>query len=79
MNDKFDELAKGLAQSVTRGQALRRFGVGIAGVVLATLGLANNAEAKLSKKCGNPCDCSAFDYGCCPTDEHCLNVCGPRC
>ena len=31
MNDKFDELAKGLAQSVTRRRALKRFGVGFAG------------------------------------------------
>jgi hypothetical protein len=37
MNDKFDDLAKGLAQSATRRQALRRFGVGLAGIALATL------------------------------------------
>jgi hypothetical protein len=30
LNNKFDELAKGLAQSVTRRQALKRFGVGLA-------------------------------------------------
>ena len=45
MTNKFDELAKGLAQSVTRRQALRRFGVGLAGTVLASLGLANKAQA----------------------------------
>ena len=45
MNDKFDELAKGLAQSVTRRGALKKFGVGFAGIALASLGLANNAEA----------------------------------
>jgi hypothetical protein len=49
MNDKFDELAKGLAQSVTRRGALKRFGVGLAGAVLASLGLMNNAMA--SKNC----------------------------
>jgi hypothetical protein len=32
MNNKFDELAKGLAQSVTRRQALKRFGVGLEGL-----------------------------------------------
>src|SRR5262245_13788678 len=32
MNDKFDELAKGLAQSVTRRAALRKFGAGLAGI-----------------------------------------------
>jgi Tol biopolymer transport system component len=35
MNDKFDELAKELAQSVTRRGALKKFSVGIAGVLLA--------------------------------------------
>jgi hypothetical protein len=45
MNHKFDELAKGLAQSVTRRQALRRFGVGLAGMALACFGLANKAKA----------------------------------
>ena len=45
MNDKFDELAKGLAQSVTRRAALKKFGVGLAGIALASLGLANNAQA----------------------------------
>ena len=32
MNDQFDELAKGMAQSVTRRGALKKFGVGLAGV-----------------------------------------------
>ena len=45
MQNKFDELTKGLVQSVTRRQALRRFGVGLAGVALAMLGFANRAEA----------------------------------
>ena len=44
MLNKFDEMTKGLAQSVTRRQALRRVGVGLAGVALAMFG-ANNAEA----------------------------------
>jgi hypothetical protein len=38
MNNKFDELAKGLAQSTTRRQALKKFGVGLAGIALACLG-----------------------------------------
>jgi hypothetical protein len=32
MYNKFDELAKGLAQSVTRRVALKKFGVGFAGL-----------------------------------------------
>ena len=46
MNDKFDELAKGLAQSVTRRGALKKFGLGLAGLAVASLGLANKAEAR---------------------------------
>ena len=56
MNDKFDELAKGMAQSVTRRGALKKFGVGLAGVVLGSLGLANKAEAGgCSGYCKNRC------------------------
>ncbi|PYJ96505.1 MAG: hypothetical protein DME23_20385 [Verrucomicrobia bacterium] len=35
MNNQFDELTKGLAQSVTRRAALKKFGVGLAGMALA--------------------------------------------
>ena len=45
MNNKFDELTKAMAQSVTRRAALKKFGVGIAGIALAAFGLANKAEA----------------------------------
>jgi hypothetical protein len=58
MNNKFDQLAKGVAQSVTRRQALKRFGVGLAGMALACLGLADKAEARNSGYCtpeGNFC------------------------
>ena len=49
MNNKFDELAKGLAKSVTRRQALKRFGAGLAGMALAALG-AGSASAGSKKK-----------------------------
>jgi hypothetical protein len=45
MNNKFDELTKSLAQSVTRRAALKKFGVGLAGMALACFGLANKARA----------------------------------
>ena len=45
MSNKFDELAKGLAQSVTRRGALKKFGIGIAGFALAAVGLTNKTEA----------------------------------
>ena len=62
MNNKFDELAKGLAQSVTRRQAFKRFGVGITGMVLACFGLIPKAEAvgnckPVGSHCGQPGEC----------------------
>ena len=78
MNDKFDELAKGLAQSVTRRGALKKFGVGLAGLALASLGLANEAKA-VSR--ASRCHCRKFNYGCHPNDldciENCTIVCSP--
>jgi hypothetical protein len=46
MNKKFDELTRSLAQSGTRRAALKKFGVGIAGMALACFGLANKAVAR---------------------------------
>ena len=68
MNDKFDELAKGLAQSVTRRGALKQFGLGLAGITLAALGLANNAEAA-------PGGCKQPGQSCHRDDECCSGVC----
>jgi len=45
MNDKFDELTKQMAQSVTRRGALKKFGIGLAGMALACFGLAGKAQA----------------------------------
>jgi len=55
MNTKFDELTKSLAQSVTRRAALKKFGVGLAGMALAAFGLANKAHA--ADDCQNNKDC----------------------
>jgi len=68
VNDKFDELAKGLAQSVTRRGALKKFGAGLVGVVLAYFGLATTrAEKGGCKPAGAKCKlnshcCSGFCY-----------------
>src|SRR5689334_24844063 len=48
MNNQFDELTKQMAQSITRRAALKKFGVGLAGMALACFGLANKAEANPS-------------------------------
>jgi hypothetical protein len=45
MNHRFDELTKGLAQSVTRPAVLKKFGIGLAGMAMAAFGLANKGEA----------------------------------
>jgi hypothetical protein len=45
MKNQFDELTKQMAQSVTRRAALKKFGLGLAGIALACLGLANKAGA----------------------------------
>jgi hypothetical protein len=60
MNEKFDELTKGLAQSVTRRGALKKFGVGIAGVVLGAFFPTNNAKAGTLERCLSHCrnECS---------------------
>ena len=74
--NKFDELTKSLTQSVTRRAALKKFGVGLAGMALACLGLANKAEAA---KCSAHADCPSNNPHCCkancktytcPTDNY---------
>jgi hypothetical protein len=44
MNNKFDELTKSLAQSVRRHSALKKFGVGLAGMALACFPLPSRAQ-----------------------------------
>jgi hypothetical protein len=75
MNDKFDELAKGLAQSVTRRQPLRHFGLGLTGAVLASVGLAPRAEAHPRP---HGCRCKKPDFGC-GGDLNCQDFCGICC
>ena len=50
---QFDELTKSLAQSVTRRAALKKFGVGLAGMALACFGLVNRSEADPCKPGGS--------------------------
>ena len=50
MNNKFDELTKSMAQSVTRRGALKKFGVGLAGIALACFGLPRRAKAQTTQK-----------------------------
>jgi hypothetical protein len=45
MANHFDELAKSLAGGMSRREALRRFGLGLGGALLATFGLGTMASA----------------------------------
>ena len=78
MNTKFDELTKNLARAVTRRGALKEFGVGLAGLALAALGLTQRAEAAARPFCiptGSRCQ---HHVPCC--SGICSNgacVCGP--
>ena len=72
MNTKFDELAKGLAQSVTRRQALKRFGIALGGMALACFGLASRGASAQ-----NLCNCLSNSD--CPGSYQCLNgYCLPK-
>jgi len=67
MNNKFDELTKSLAQSVTRRAALKKFGVGLAGMAVTAFGLVNKAEAAPCRPGGERCSensqcCSGYCY-----------------
>src|SRR5690242_5266832 len=75
MNNQFDELTKRLAQSVTRRAALKKFGVGLAGMALACFGLANSAEAGSSRcRCVTNADCPTGDI-CSPSGTCVPNWC----
>ncbi len=83
MNDQFDELTKGLAQSVTRRGALKKFGVGLAGLALASLGLVRQAHAQgvtHMPGCGKVkkiCSGCVAPYGC--SDSSCIDYCATLC
>ena len=62
VNNQFDELTKSMAQSVTRRAALKKFGLGLAGMTLACFGLANKAEARGCKPSGANCK---YNSECC--------------
>ncbi len=89
MNDNFDELAKGMAQSVTRRQALRRFCVGGTGLLLAALGLMRPSTATAAPRwykgyCQVDLSTRSFTGGCVglasgPDPGNCPTVYSPDC
>jgi hypothetical protein len=74
MNNKFDELTRKMAQSVTRRGALKKFGLGVAGIALAALGLPNKAQAF-------QCNCKKANYGCDKPNSppNCITMCFSMC
>jgi hypothetical protein len=64
MNTKFDELTKAMAQSVTRRAALKKFGVGLAGMALACFGVANKGLAGKVNTCTTNADCHRGEVCC---------------
>jgi len=66
MKKQFDELTKSMAQSVTRRGALKKFGVGLAGMALACFGLANSSLAGKVKTvfCTTDADCDSGQVCC---------------
>ena len=93
MDKQFDELSKSLAAGVSRREALRKFGLGLAEVFAASLGLAassrseeqvrqgdwNEASNKSvgTKSQGHRCHCSEPYYGC--NSAHCIAYCSVYC
>jgi hypothetical protein len=73
MIDKFDELAKGMARSVTRRGALKTFGAGLTGIALTTLGLASGAQTKPGNR-KFKCQCKNPPYWGCTTFD-CFSAC----
>ncbi len=67
MADKFDELTKGMAQSVRRRQALKQFGVGLAAMALACFSFGNKARASFIHTCVDS-NCAGYV---CPKGTHC--------
>jgi len=62
MAHQFDELAKALAEGISRREALRRVGGGLAGVVLALFGASAVDAAPPCRAMGKPCK---HDEDCC--------------
>jgi hypothetical protein len=92
-DDRFDELSKALATSVSRGRALKAFALAGAGGVLSLIG-AGSASARQCRDVGSSCrsnaeccdrfcDTNTFKCACpsgtnlCPRSNACLPACQP--
>jgi hypothetical protein len=64
MNNRFDELARDVAQSATRRRALKKLGFAVLGTILACLGLTLKAEPARNKCLPSGSRCEG-DRECC--------------
>ena len=77
MINKFDELTKNMAQSVTRRAALKKFGLGLAGMALACFGIAPKAEAGGEcNACLKGCEANGGSKKLC--HDFCATACGGK-
>jgi hypothetical protein len=84
MDKQFDEFSKSLAQEgVSRREALRKFGVGMMGVLLASVGLSGSRSATgqgTVQCCHYNCStASGYGQGKHGGDEYKVTICGPTC
>lgn len=80
MNTKFDEMAKGLAQSVTRREAFKRFGLGMLWAAVASLGTrrASAQQAYMHGYCAYDLTPNGYAYnGYCVDPNTCETVYDP--
>ena len=75
MDMQFDELSKSLAEGVSRREALRKFGVGLAGVLFAGLGLSANARADATSDLVAQHHCKYAGEKCSHGKECCSGLC----
>src|ERR1051326_8738409 len=80
MDKQFDELSKSLAEGVSRRGGLKKFGFGLAVVLLAAVGIQGAASAK---PCASSADCGKSQQCCGGTcldasiGCYCANPCPP--
>ena len=76
MDQSFDELTKAFARNVPRREALRKLGAGLAGAMLAGLGLRTATAAAPCPEKGFSCPASKGAFLCCAEDEFCCGCIG---
>jgi len=79
---RFDEVAKALARGLTRRESLRAVGGGLAGALLAAVGLGKAWGAPALRKIKNPhAQCQQFcrDHGANPGGGNCHGTCVSSC